>query len=156
MKNPHALAAWQTGLALEDAAFQFASEYEKEKYRKADDQNSMEVLGLLMRAELIGGIYEGEFVCFGLNSGPSANRGPEPIDRFLFRDLSKSEMITRYVDWNESSLNYAGQQYTAIRVIKAFHLKMAEKSDVPKKMGRPPIDEELKAVISKLKKRGAA
>jgi hypothetical protein len=157
MKSPNsdALQAWEHGLQLGEAAFEFASDYEKEKYRTADTRGSIEALGLLMQAELVANIYDGEFVCFGLTLTPGVSQGPEKIDRLLFRDLSNHEMMTKYIDWNESSLNYAGRQYTSIRVLKASRLeKKEEKLELRKKMGRPSIDQQLETIVGKLMKEG--
>jgi hypothetical protein len=148
------LQLWEAGEELNFAWFGFASEYEKEQYRNAGTRDRMEALSILMKADLVAKIQEEELYCFGLRIEPTLSEGPERIPTFLFSGLSKRGRLLENFDWEKSTLRSAGREYVQVRVSAPKESRPTDAQILSKKIGRPRIDEQLRAVVRELAESG--
>jgi hypothetical protein len=151
------LQLWEAGEELDFAWFGFASEYEKSQFRNTTDLARIEALSILMKANLVANIHEENLDCFGLRVAPDQSDGPEKIPSFLFLGLSKLGPLLANIDWENSTLRSAGREYVQVRVSAPMVTEPKnERSEPPKvKIGRPRIDEQLRAVVRELSASGA-
>jgi hypothetical protein len=139
---------WLNSEQLDFAWFGFASEYEKEQYRNARTEHRMEALSIMMKTELISKIHSEYLYCYGLRIAPNLSEGPERIPSFLFAELSNKGPLLENIDWGKSS---AGREYVQVRVSSVPEFENERQpSKTPKIIGRPPVGEQLRAVVREL------
>jgi hypothetical protein len=99
-QNEDLIELWTGGTSLDEAAWIFASEYEKNKARNATTLEALEAYYVLFRRNLLDKLLYGHLFAYGLRIGAPPSAGPEQIPRHLFRDPK--------VDWGKSSLLSGG------------------------------------------------
>jgi hypothetical protein len=154
-QNKSSFEPWISGTPLDDAAWGFASEYERNKAR--GPHANLDVHYILMRRELLAMLLNGEVFAYGLRVGTPPSAGPEQISHHFFRDPK--------VDWGESSLVSGGHRCEQVRVSAeqagglGQETKAASSGEVGKqpsaasarkRMGRPPVGEQLRSLVREL------
>lgn len=114
---------WSLGTLLDEAAWIYASEYEKNKARNVKTLEASEAYQVLFRRGLLDKLLYGHLFAYGLRTGAPPSAGPEQIPRHLFRDPK--------VDWVESSLLSGGHQFEQIRVLEQQAIACPQDTGAP-------------------------
>ena len=149
----------------------FATKEAKREYRTCQIDSRRMSYRLDMKFDLLEDLVAGKLIAFGFRDGAAVDEGPVLIPAHLFPHDGED---TAAVDWDNSALRSSGFSFLRIRVakpettalektwVKAPELEQTDlratqpfaPSPVPttprKKMGRPPVEMPLRAVIRKL------
>jgi hypothetical protein len=164
---------WEGGEPLSVACWDFATEEIRHEYQTCQIDSRRMSYRLDMQFDLLDNLVAGKLIALGFREGASLEEGPVVIPAHLF---PRGGNDTADLDWRMSTLRSAGFSFTRIRVTKrqagARRRKRTSASnseqtslplassiassprpavlEQPKKMGRPPVGEQLRAVVRSL------
>ena len=164
---------WEGGESLSAAWWDFATEEVRREYRTCQIDSRRMSYRLDMKFDVLDALVAGKLIAFGFREGGPLEEGSVLIPAQLF---PRGGEDTAAVDWDLSTLRTASFSFTRIRVTKSqpgtrrTKRTSAAKSEQtrpppassvtpsptlavpeqPKKMGRPPVGEQLRAVIRSL------
>jgi hypothetical protein len=164
---------WEAGKPLSFAWWDFASEEIRRVYQTCDIDSRRMSHRLDMKFDLLDDLVAGKLTAFGFRDGASLEEGPVLIPAHLF---PRGGEDTAVVDWDLSTLKSSNFSFTRIHVtkpqagprrVKRTSAAKSEEARPPsaasitpssrplvsqqsKKMGRPPVGEQLRAVIRSL------
>ena len=163
---------WKGGKPLNFAWWDFATAEARREYQTCQIDSRRMSYRLDMKFDVLDDLVAGKLIALGFRDGASLEEGPVLIPSHLF--LRGGE-ATAVVDWDLSTLKSSGFSFTRIHVAKPqagarrrnrtaaaeseqTSLPLASiapsprpaVSERPKRMGRPPVGEQLRAVIRSL------
>lgn len=168
---------WERGEPLSVACWDFATEEFRREYKTCQSDSRRLSYRLDMQFDLKDNLVAGKLIALGFREGAPLEEGPVLIPPHLF---PRGGNDTADLDWHMSTLRSAGFSFTRIRVTKPqagarrkkrTSAAQAEQtglplasfvtpvlrpvvSEQPKKMGRPPVGEQLRAVVRPLVESG--
>jgi hypothetical protein len=164
---------WGRGKPLSFAWWDFATKEGRREYQTCKIDSRRMSYRLDMKFDVLDELVAGKLIAFGFRDGAALEEGPVPIPAHLF---PRGGEDTAVVDWDLSTLRSSGFSFTRIQVSKPQAGTRRKKptsaakseqtrrspassitaiprpvvSERPKKMGRPPVGEQLRAVIRSL------
>jgi hypothetical protein len=164
---------WERGKPLSFAWWDFATKEGRREYQTCKIDSRRMSYRLDMKFDVLDELVAGKLIAFGFRDGAALEEGPVPIPAHLF---PRGGEDTAVVDWDLSTLRSSGFSFTRIQVSKPQAGTRRKKptsaakseqtrrppassitasprpvvSERPKKMGRPPVGEQLRAVIRSL------
>jgi hypothetical protein len=166
---------WETGEALSFAWWDFATKEARREYQTCQIDSRRISHRLDMKFDVLEDLVAGKLIAFGFRDGVVFDEGPVLIPAHLF---PRGGEDTAVVDWDNSVLRSSGFSFLRIRVARPEVTDLgktrvegaeSERTDlrttrpvtprptstpVPttprKKMGRPPVGEQLRVVIRTL------
>jgi hypothetical protein len=161
---------WERGKPLSFAWWDFATKEGRREYQTCKLDSRRMSYRLDMKFDVLDELVAGKLIAFGFRDGAALEEGPVPIPAHLF---PRGGEDTAVVDWDLSTLRSSGFSFTRIQVSKPQAGTRRKKptsaakseqtrrppassitasprpvvSERPKKMGRPPVGEQLRAVI---------
>ena len=164
---------WEGGEPLSVACWDFATEEIRHEYQACQIDSRRMSYRLDMQFDLLDNLVAGKLIALGFREGAPLEEGPVVIPAQLF---PRGGNDTADLDWRMSTLRSAGFSFTRIRVTKpqagARRRKRTSAAEAeqtglplsssiaprprsavsaqPKKKGRPPVGEQLRAVIRSL------
>jgi hypothetical protein len=163
---------WEGGEPLSVACWDFATEEIRREYQTCQIDSRRMSYRLDMQFDLLDNLVAGKLIALGFREGAPLEEGPVVIPAQLF---PRGGNDTADLDWRMSTLRSAGFSFTRIRVTKqqagarrrkrtsaeaeqtgpplASSIAPSPRSAAsaqPKKKGRPPVGEQLRAVIRSL------
>jgi hypothetical protein len=168
---------WETGKPLSFAWWDFATKEARREYQTCQIDSRRMSHRLDMQFDVQDDLVAGKLIAFGFRDGAAFDEGPVLIPAHLFPQGGED---TAVVDWDNSVLRSSGFSFLRIRVAKPEIAALRktrvkapgfEQTDlrptqpvtpmpapVPttprKKMGRPPVGEQVRAVIRTLVRSG--
>lgn len=105
---------WESGISFSDAAFEFATERERDGIRNAVDQGAWLTRMILVQASLFDEIRAARLIAIGIPEGKDRSVEPEIIPAHLFH--SEKWQIEQSIDWPSGVVELAGHRWVQVRV----------------------------------------
>jgi hypothetical protein len=148
------LELWRDyAVSLNEAQWLFGEPELKEQYRGAGHNEGLTAsLKIFLRRDLLDSLARGKLLAIGVQVAPALGDGPELLPSFVF--------LQTEVDWDRSTVAAFGRTFQTVKVVDP---RYSRKLDVArtiagdalqKRLGRPPIGEELRAIVLELANRG--
>jgi hypothetical protein len=142
---------WSFALRLNEAWWEYGDPYAKERYLKTHDRGAMAARKILMRADLLAKIWNGDYLAIAIRVSPNPGTVPEIIPSHHF---SQPDFIE--IDWQQSSIRAFGHIYEGVKVVAPpTEVRVTLIGSVEaKREGRPPVGSVLREIVQDLETAG--